>query len=548
MRPWYSVLWLPSAAFKMNALSGMHIAARQEAVSNEVTPWWEAPWFMILCMFLIAAPLIWPDIPGLTDLPGHLGRYKIAVSLQHSEDLRRFYEFEWALVPNLGVDLIVVALSRFIDVELAVKLIALMTPPLTLLGFLLVAREAHGRISPTYLFAAPLILGYPFQYGFLNFTLSVAFAFLALGLWLRLGRSGRIGLRAALFVPLSLAVWLVQAFGWGILGLLAFASEITRQLDLNRAFPKAAVLAVYRCSPLVAPLALTLAWQSGNAEAATGDWFNIAWKLTALLNSLRDRWIFLDLGSICLLLFFIYCGARDHKLAYARSLALGAILLLLAVLFLPRILLGGAHVDSRLAPYVLAVAILGIRPSLTGSYRFANLLALTGLGFFLVRVGSNVTSLWLYDRSYDAELRVLDYIPKGARVAAFVGAECHPRWATSRLEHLPGMAIVRKDAFSNDQWTVSGSHLLHVRSPWTHFVDPSQFVTAQPCDKEKWQTIEEALTRLPRENFDYVWLVNPPPYEAALTSSWRAIWAQGTSALFELHHTNPERRTEVRIP
>jgi hypothetical protein len=533
---------------EMNTLSGINISTRQVAVADEVTPWWERPWFMTFCLVLMAAPLVWPDIPGLTDLPGHLGRYKIAIDLQHSEYLRRFYDFEWTLVPNLGVDLLIGPLSWIIKIELAVKLIVLLIPPLTLLGFLWVAREAHGRIPSTYLFAAPLIFGYPYQYGFLNFTLSVALAFLALGLWLCLGRSGHTGLRALLFLPLSLAVWLTQAFGWGMLGLLAFAFEITRQLDLNRTFPRAFVFAVCRCLPLVAPFALTLVWQSANAEAATGDWFNLTWKFSAVITSLRDRWILLDTGSILLLLFVIYLGARDRKLAYSRGLAFGAILLLLAILLLPRVLLGGAHVDSRLVPYFLAVALLGIRPSLAGSSRFANILALAGLAFFIVRIGSNTVSLLLYDRTYNAELRVLDHIPRGARLAAFVGANCHPKWATSRLEHLPGIAIVRKDAFSNDQWTIGGSHLLQVKSPWTRFVDPSQFVTAEPCNNENWQTIEDALRRLPQESFDYVWLVDPPPYDPVLTGSWRVIWRQGASALFELHGAGAARTADLRAP
>ena len=49
----------------------------------------------------------------------------------------------------------------------------------------------HGRIPPTAFFALPFIYGYPFLFGFVNFALSVALAFLAFGLWLRLGRLGQ---------------------------------------------------------------------------------------------------------------------------------------------------------------------------------------------------------------------------------------------------------------------------------------------------------------------------------------------------------------------
>ena len=76
------------------------------------------------------------------------------------------------------------------------KLIVLAIPPLTVAGFLWVAREVHHRLPPTALFALPFAYGHPFMFGFVNFALSMALAFLAFGLWLRLARLGRLRLRA----------------------------------------------------------------------------------------------------------------------------------------------------------------------------------------------------------------------------------------------------------------------------------------------------------------------------------------------------------------
>src|SRR5678809_610340 len=91
--------------------------------------------------------------------------------------------------------------------RLCVELVVLAIPPLTAAGFMWVAREVHGRIPPTAFLALPFIYGFPFLFGFVNFALSVAFAFLAFGLWLRLGRLERTRLRSWLFVPISLVVF-----------------------------------------------------------------------------------------------------------------------------------------------------------------------------------------------------------------------------------------------------------------------------------------------------------------------------------------------------
>ncbi|WP_447412515.1 hypothetical protein, partial [Clostridium perfringens] len=57
-------------------------------------------------------------------------------------------------------------------------------------------------------------------------------------LWLRLARTGRLTLRAALFVPLSCALWVCHTFGWGVLGVLAFSAELIRQHDQMTARPQ----------------------------------------------------------------------------------------------------------------------------------------------------------------------------------------------------------------------------------------------------------------------------------------------------------------------
>ena len=78
-----------------------------------------------------------------------------------------------------------IPLSRLFGLELAVKLIVLAIPPMTVAGFLWVAREVHHRLPPTALFALPFVYGYPFMFGFVNFSLAMALAFLAFGLWLQ---------------------------------------------------------------------------------------------------------------------------------------------------------------------------------------------------------------------------------------------------------------------------------------------------------------------------------------------------------------------------
>ena len=152
-------------------------------------------------------PLAYPQVPPLVDLFGHMGRYRVELDLGQSPWLQQYYDYHWAAIGNLGVDILVLLLAPLIGLEPAVKLIVMAIPPLTAIGFLWVAREVHGRVPPTAFFAMPFIYGYPVPVRLREFRAVGGLAFLALGLWLRLGRLERTRLRAWLFVPISLVVF-----------------------------------------------------------------------------------------------------------------------------------------------------------------------------------------------------------------------------------------------------------------------------------------------------------------------------------------------------
>src|SRR6476661_9688506 len=135
--------------------------------------WWERRWAVVLLALLAGVPLVYPPVPPLVDLFGHMGRYRVQLDLDHSPWLHLYYGFHWAAIGNLGVDILVMPLERIVGLELAVKLIVLAIPPMTVAGFLWVAREVHGRIPPTAMFALPFAYSHPFMFGFVNFALSV---------------------------------------------------------------------------------------------------------------------------------------------------------------------------------------------------------------------------------------------------------------------------------------------------------------------------------------------------------------------------------------
>ena len=514
--------------------------------------WWQTRWFVLAVAIIAAIPLLRPEIPPLVDLPGHMARYRVQLDYDRYPWLADWYRFEWSLIGNLGLDLLIVPLEPVFGLELTVKLIVLATPVLTSVGLLWIAREVHGRIPATALFALPLAYSYPFHFGFVNFALSMALALNAFALWLRMARLDKIGLRAAVFVPIGALIWVVHTYGWGMLGVLCFSAELIRQHDRARAeggdrsFVQGWVVpwvwAGIHCLPLAPPALLMVLWRSGeHVTGQTGDWFNWRRKINWMTMMLRDRWMAFDMASVAVLFLILLKGVRDPNIQYSRNLGLSAIFLLALFVLLPRIVFGSAYADMRLAPFMVAIAVIALRPRPGMSMRGAATVAAVGLAFFLVRTAGTTVSYWMYARDYDEELVALEHVPIGARLVSFVGETCYDEWTMTRLQHLPGLALERRIAYTNDQWSMPGAQLLTTRYraavPFAH--DPSEIVTGTKCPREWWRPISVSLVRFPRKAFDYVWLIRPPAYDKHLEDGLNVVWTNGRSTLFKVNHAVP---------
>lgn len=492
--------------------------------------WWERRWFFAAAMLLAALPLLWPSVPPLTDLPGHIGRYRVMLG-DEAALLDRYYAFEWRLVGNLGVDLLVAALAPLMGLEPAVKLVVIAIPVLTTGALLWLSRELTGRVSPWALFALPLAYGYPFQFGFVNYCLGMALALGGWAFWLRLGRLNRIGVRAAVFVPFGLVVWTCHAMGWAMLGLFVFAGEWAVRAK-DRKILRAAFDAAIASLPLAPPVLAMLAWQGGGAPADTGRFFDLVAKLKGLGSVLRDRWIWLDLPALLVIVMAIYAGIRGQAGRFAPQAGAAAGLTALAFLLLPFTLLGSAYADLRLLPFAFAVALAGLTPREGAPVR---IIALGGLAFFIVRTLGTTVSFAFYDVDWRRELAALDALPRGARVFALVGDGCDQPWAHSRRTHLSAFATARRGAFANDQWRMEGAPLLRVTLPLGYFAhDPSQISVETACPHDpNLLPRDRALAAFPRDAFTHVWLIDAPTSPRALRGL-TPVWKQDGSALYAI--------------
>lgn len=463
---------------------------------------------LALIGLLSLLPLLVVDIPPLVDLYGHIGRYAVQTDLANRPELQPYYSYEWRLIGNLGADLLVEALHRALGLEGAVRAVVILTQLLGTFGILAVSRAVHGRITPFAIAALPLLYGYPFSYGFLNYVLSMALALLAFAGWLRLRDSGNAGMARVWLGAAGLAIWVCHTYGWAFLGLMC-GSAMLAEVMTTRVHPAAAVRRIIgACWPALLPLILMVLWRSEAGAAFTGTW---SWyhKGIWLLSVLRVKWMAFDIASLGILVALILWAAWYRGTTFGRRLVIAAGLSFICFAALPMYVLGSAFADMRLAPYAMVLTLLAIAPvRLNG--RALMIVALVTTGFLTVRSIGTAAAYIEQDRAIAAVEPALDAIPVGARVAMLVVNPCPLQWQLSVMDHLGGLATARRSVFVNDQWHGPGMNPMTIHHPaagvFAH--DPSQVVIPDSCRRPSLRKhLSEALAAVPRAAFTHVWII-----------------------------------------
>jgi len=101
------------------------------------------------------------------------------------------------------------------------------------------------------------------------------------------------------------------------------------------------------------------------------------------------------------------------------------------------------------------------------------------------------------------------------------------------MDHLGAMAIVRRGAFANGQWTDPGAQLVRIKyAPAKGYAeDPTEILRPRGCSDRRSKTYPEGLNNLPRNAFDYVWLIDMPREKWNSFPGLEPIWTGGESGI-----------------
>ena len=464
---------------------------------------------VLLCL-AAGLPGLLARYPQMTDYPAHLARWHIMIDGGATPELARYYAFKWAWSGNLGVDILIRPLASLVGLEAAGRLFVIVIPMLIAGGLFAVEWTLRRRIGVGALLAMATVWSPALLMGFLNFELALAGALWAFVLWVRMAGSRW---RAPLFVPIGVLVWLAHQSGWGVLGVMVFGYEFSRQ-DRWQDWWRAA-LATW---PLWLPFLPTLlASQQAHGSFDYGRRpLKVKWAFWR--EALRDRVRYIDYATTILLLaaplLALWRRRLDARLGWA-----GLICLLLS-LIVPRHLGGGDLADLRL----IAVGLMLLALAIDWRPRWG----LMWLALFPFALRIVITSaVWtVHSANVGAMMKALPLIPRGAKVAVAVREEVG-LWAQPLYGHLGCYATVRRDALVNNHFAIPGVHMLTLTPAAWKWVDPSQRIYARPN-----QTPD--LSRFkPAQEADYLWYFGKwRPY--ALPAGAKVIYRTKHSLLAKL--------------
>ncbi|WP_164156854.1 hypothetical protein, partial [Sandarakinorhabdus rubra] len=337
-----------------------------------------------------------PVLP-MIDLYNHVVRYKVLARLGDDPLLGANYAANWALLPNIGLDVLAVMLLQLVPVLWLPHLLVLLILTTLFAGVVAFNRAVTG--APQWLsvlLLLPLLYSWVLNWGFANFLFGLGLAFLAAAAWAHW--RDRPGLRLAVAVPAAILIYLCHGVAFALYGLLIAALELGWWWQHPNRAPTALATALGRC--LVQAIAPVLMFLSSRTVAAEGGLSNAdeatarLWREGALADRLLELaghrleaivrvaegpGLWADLlwsAAVAALIVWLWRG-RLISLAAAAwpAVIVGGLLVLLC----PPTLFGIGYVADRMPLFLALVLVGSLQAALALTLRHPAVLGLVAL-------------------------------------------------------------------------------------------------------------------------------------------------------------------------
>jgi hypothetical protein len=503
---------------------------------------------VLLLAIVSLAPLLVVDVPAVLDYPNHLARYFILAN-PGDPILSRMYAARWAVLPNLGMDVLGAALLAMTPAHVGGRILLGLSLISPMVGAIIYARAAFGRWTWWSLGAGVIAFNGMFFLGFMNFLLALGVALAGAGAWRLCRRAERPVLAVAVGALASLIAFFCHLLGFAYFGLLIAADEAETLLALRRAGQPVGRRAVSSATALSAALGPTLVlYGLIRRSTARGDW--LAWNWRAKLLQWQTPFMTYDRAvTICTAAVVgavVILAWRRSRMAGGVAVALAALVGLYVLA--PCSAAGGTFVDARLPLMAALLLFAGLSPQLS---RRAAIGAAAAFAVLIAGRAMHVTLNW-QGRAHDlAELRAsLAHVEPGAKILpARTDYPADPPSGRGLVlpnvapldEHLGALAVLERRAFWPLLFADPAQQPLAVRPPYDQLAAPlGPLIPWRTLYQSAPSTGELALYPYLadwRGRYDYVLVVGPRPPPGAPPRGLTLLRAGEGASLYRIDHT-----------
>lgn len=457
-------------------------------------------------------PVLLAPIPAMVDYPNHLARMYI-LSRAGTPEANPFYQIEWALYPNLAMDLLIPLMARLVGVETASRIFLLLSQILIVSGAVAIERVVKGRIHIAGFVAVMFLYCLPFTWGFLNFEFGLGVALWGIAAMLRVEARGwlvRFGVNAMFAAGLFAA----HFFALGIYGVTIGIVELQRAWDNKMPPAQFALRLMVLAAPVVVLLAI-MASTGGGVGAEGTNWF-FEFKPLWLFRIMNGYSLTVSAATMVVMMGSIYIAARHGVLKFGPGglwLATGFLLLYLAM---PSRLFGTSFVDFR----IIAAAALILPAFCTLSLPDARW-KLAALGIVSAVTLANlavVYFVWLsYRADYTAMIASFGKIERGSLVLiGGSGAGDDPPFhdlTEYPIYYAPTLAVHYANAFVPNLFTAAGKQPVRAnafveRLDIPHGGPVPMTILAALADGKSAANVPTFI-RSWQKDFDYLYVLGP---------------------------------------
>jgi hypothetical protein len=358
--------------------------------------------YVAWCGLVIAGcsiPVLLGTHPPLYDYPFYIARLFILTELPTNAFLSEHYSASSFLIPNIGMELVLLPLTSILPLEVAFDVFLILIFASIITGTVFLHRTLFDQPSLWPLVAGVFVINWIFLFGFLTYLLGVGLFLWAIAAWIRLSREST-RYRFLYGSLMAVGLFFVHLVAFGLYAIAVFGFELQRALKSvhghdRRSLPSAVRTMAYSCVQFVIPAILYFLSSTRNTGVAAGIdgiHYEFAKKLATPIITLTSGIPWLDVlmgltvvGS-ALVVFFA------GRIRISANIIGAGICLILVYLALPHILRPAAFVDSRIPIAMLFFLIASLQISFPKRFGGVILVAIIS-AFFVVKTIA-VTREW----------------------------------------------------------------------------------------------------------------------------------------------------------